>query len=422
MILSAIGLSHRTAPVEVRERVALAEADLLPVLEALRRDEGISEGMLISTCNRTEAYLITPGAPPTAAVARTLAAARGVPTEAFAASLYERSGRTAARHILRVASGLDSMVLGEEQILGQVKRAFDLARQGRHTGPVLNRLVALSIATGRRVRRETRVSRGAPSIPRAAVLLARRALGRLDGRATLVVGAGEVASIVVRLLAECGARIVAVANRTLEAARELGAPSGARAISLEAIAEMSSSVDLMVVCVGADGPLVSPDAIGADRDRPLLVIDLGIPRGVDAAVAALPGVTLHALDQFQGEPVLGEVAPEDLARAEAIVEAALAGFEEWMASRRAVPLIAALQRRAEAVAEGEIARARTRLAGLSEAQHAAVRVVARATARRLLQAPILRLRASAARNDARTLELAAELFELAVDSEEPGEA
>ncbi len=422
MILSAIGLSHKTAPIEIRERMAFAEADFLPVLGTLRGRAGIRECMLLSTCNRTEVYLVTPGAAPMVEVAEMLAAARGVPSEAFAPSLYQYCGMSAARHVMRVAAGLDSMVLGEEQILGQVKRAFDLARLGRSTGPVLNRLVALSITTGRRVRRETGVSRSAPSIPRAALSLAKRTLGSLSGRTALVVGAGEVAGLVVKLLVAAGARVTAVANRTLEAARGLAALAGAEAVPLEAIAAAGRSVDLMVVCVGANAPLVSPAMIGSDRDKPLLVVDLGIPRGVDAAVASLPGVALHVLDQLPVEPASGQVPPEELAHAEEIVEAALAGFEEWMASRMAVPLITALHSRADRVVESELARARARLQGLDEAQRAAVRVVVEAVARKLLQAPIVRLRESAARHDTRALELAGELFDLAVDPEGSGEA
>ncbi|MBM3469462.1 MAG: glutamyl-tRNA reductase [Armatimonadetes bacterium] len=422
MILSAIGLSHKTAPIEIRERMAFAEADLPSVLGTLRGRGGIRECMLLSTCNRTEVYLITPGAPRMTDVAELLADARGVPPEAFAPSLYQHCGMPAARHVMRVASGLDSMVLGEQQILGQVKRAFDLARLSRSTGPVLNRLMALSITTGRRVRRETGVSRSAPSVPRAALSLAKRTLGSLNGRAALVVGAGEAAGLVVKLLVASGARVVAVANRTVESARGLAALAGAEAVPLEAIVAAGRGVDLMVVCVGASAPLVSPAMVGGDRDRPLLVLDLGIPRGVDATVAALPGVALHVLDQLPVEPASGGAPPEELARAEEIVEAALAGFEEWMASRMAAPMIAALHDRADRVVEGELARARARLQGLDETQYAAVRAVARAVARKLLQAPIVRLRRSAARQDARALELACELFDLAVDPEGSREA
>jgi len=421
MNLSAIGLSHKTAPVEIRERMAFAEADIPLVLGTLRGQGEFRECMLLSTCNRTEVYLVTPGAPSITEVAELLAGARGVPAEAFAPSLYHHCGIQAARHVMRVAAGLDSMMLGEQQILGQVKRAFDLARLDRNTGPVLNRLMALSITTGRRVRRETGVSRSAPSVPRAALALAKRELGSLNGRAALVVGAGEVAGLVVKLLVAAGVRVVAVANRTLEAARGLALLAGAEAVPLEAIATAGRGVDLMVVCVGAGAPLISPAMIGGDRDRPLLVIDLGIPRGADAAVASLPGVALHVLDQLPVELASGQVPPEELVRAEEIVEAALSGFEEWMASRMAVPLITALHNRADHIVEGELARARARLQGLDEAQSAAVRVVAEAVARKLLQKPIVQLRRSAARQDTRALELAGELFDLAVDPKGSGE-
>lgn len=422
MTLAALGLNHKTAPIEVRERVAFAEPDLLPAMTALRALPGIRECLLLSTCNRTEVYLVTPGPLPVAAVTGFLAASRGVAGEALGPSLYLHHGRWAARHAMRVASGLDSMVLGEQQILGQVRRAFDLARAGRTTGPVLNRLMQVAIATGRRVRRETGVSRGTPSVPRAALGLAKSALGALEGRSVLVVGAGEVAGIVVKLFDAAGARIAAVANRTGETARALATRVGAAVIPLEAIAEASREVEVLVVCVGAEAPLVTGAMLAGERDRPLLVIDLGIPRGVEPAAASVPGVTLRVLDQLPVEPAVAEVPPEELARADGIVEEALAGFEGWMASRAAAPMIAALRNRAEAIVERELTRSRGRLQGLDEGQRAAVRAVLDAAVRKLLQAPIVRLRESAARHDARVMEAAAELFELDGDPKGSGAA
>lgn len=413
MTLHVIGLSHKTAPAELRERLAFAEGDLGPAAVALRDLDGIQESFLLSTCNRTEVYLVADGGVPLPAVIHLLGTVRSVEQSAFAQALYVQQGVAAARHALRVSAGLDSMVIGEQQILGQVRRAFDIARAAGTTGPVLNRLMQLAIATGRRVRRETGLSRYAPSVPRAALGLCQRILGTVRDRPVLVVGAGKVASLVVQVFGAAGGRIAAVANRTLEAARTLGAQAGAAAVPLEAIATASHEVDIVVVCTGAATPVVTTGMLGMTDPRPvpLLVVDLGIPRGVDPSVAALPGVTLRVLDDLAPYGA-APVPAEALERAEAMVEVVLQRYERWMASRAAVPLIEALRTQAEAIVEGELRRARGRLRHLDDGQREAVRAVVGAAMRKLLHGPVVRLRESAARDDTTTLRVARELFGL----------
>ncbi|MBI3997746.1 MAG: glutamyl-tRNA reductase [Armatimonadetes bacterium] len=422
MRLSALGLNHKTSPIAVRERIAFADREILPALTGLRGLRGITECLLLSTCNRTEVYLVTALDPPIGEVSELLGTLRGVPAAVFAPAFYVHHDLEAARHALRVAAGLDSMVVGEEQILGQVRRAFDVARGASVTGPVLNRLMQLAIATGRRVRRETELSRHAPSIPRAALALCQRALGSVRGRQVLVVGAGKTASLASTVFAAAGATIAAIANRTPDGARTLAGRVGAQPISLDQLPQALDGADIVVVCAGAAAPIVTREmlarAIG--RRAPLLVADLGMPRGVDPAAAGLPGVTLHTLDALPAPAALPSIPADHLARADEIVEEALSRFESWIASRAAVPVIEALRQQVEAIVTAELARARPRLRDLDADQRETVRVIVEAVAHKLLHTPIVRLRESAARRDALILESAKELFGLDARAPEPG--
>lgn len=413
-VLSVIGLSHKTAPVGVRERLAFSADDLPAGLSALRGLAGMRESLILSTCNRTEVYAVTDGEAATSPVLEPICAVRGVDAAELDGVVYVHRDADAARHALRVAVGLDSMVVGEEQILGQLRRAFEQARAAGNTGPVLNRLAQVAIVTGRRVRRETGLNRHSPSVPREALALSRRVLGSLKDRRVTVVGAGKIAALTVDLFSDAGARIALVANRTVRAAVPLAESVGADAAGLEAVAATVPAVDILVVCTGASRPVVSCDMLAAasGRAQPLLVIDLGVPRGVDPAAAGLPGVTLHDLDDISDGVTVSRASATDLTHADVIVEAALAQFERWMRARAAAPLIAALRSRATAIVDGELARSSRRLRGLGDEQHDAVRAVVDAAVRKLLHAPIVHLREAAARQDARTLEAASELFDL----------
>src|SRR5713226_4498212 len=414
MMLSVVGLSHKTAPLEVREQVVLASPEYPFVLARLRALPEVPESLLLSTCNRTEVYLVTPDEPPVADVTDLLGAMRDVPATVFAPCLVVHRNVDAARHIIRVAAGLESMVVGEQQILGQVRQAFDAARAAGATGPVLNRLLQLAIAGGRRVRRQTGLSRRASSVPHAARDLSQRLLGSLRGRPVVIVGAGEVAGIAAKLFAASGARITAVANRTVSAARLIASRYGAESLALDDVGDAAASADVLVVSVGADQPVLGPqafDRMGA-RSTPLLVIDLGVPRGVDPHVAAVPGITLHDLDELSHRGMLFLPAAADVAEAERITEWTLTLFMRWLASRAAVPLITALHARAAHIIEEELGRARSRLRDLDDGERQVVREVVESAMRKLLHSPFVRLRESAQADDPRVLALARELFDL----------
>lgn len=414
MNLSVVGVSHKTAPLEVRERLAFAPAEHRLALASLRRLDGVTECLLLSTCNRTELYLAASGVVPTSLIATALGHLRGVPASEVLPWLTTRTDDAAARHALRVAAGLESMVVGEQQILGQVRRAFEAAQQAGTTGPILNRLMQLAIVTGRRVRRETELSRRASSVPHAALTVCRRTWGAVRGRRVLLVGAGEMAELAAKTFATAGARIVAVANRTAQTARLVAERVGADVISLEAIGSAAAEVDAVIVTIGAASPIVQSDALATAgmRATPLLVIDIGVPRGVDPGTASHPGITLCNLDDLAAAGAIHGISEEDLWRAEQIVEAELAVFRHWLASRAAAPLISALHRRVFRIVDEELARARPRLQGLDDRQLEAVRGVMESTLRKILHAPIVRLRDLAAGDDAQVLALVQELFDL----------
>ncbi len=412
MSLCVVGLSHKTASLEVRERVAFAESEIPRTLAALRRLDGTTECLLLSTCNRTEVYLVTEAASPAAEVGEVLGGFRGVHPSSVVPWLSVETGEPAVRHAFRVAAGLESQVLGEEQILGQVRRALAAAQSTQTTGLVLNRLMQSAIATGRRVRRETGISRRAASVPHAALALSRRVLGSLQGRPVLIVGAGDMALLAAKTFAAAGTRVIAVANRTLQTARMVADRVGAAAVPLEAVGAAARGADIVIVTIGASAPVLRADAFETNsRTSPLLVIDLGVPRGVDPEAASQSQVALYDLDDLGTAGAAG-VTEEDVAAAETIVEAEIAAFRRWLASRVAVPLISELHQRVFRIVDEELARAQPRLRGLDPTQMEAVRGVVEATLRKVLHTPVVRLRELAAGDDERVLTVVQELFDL----------
>ncbi len=417
MDLLAVGLSHHTAPVAVRERVAFLPTKLASAVVLLRQQKGIEEAALLSTCNRTEAYVVTDA--PEAGKEAVLAfwsAYHGVPRETFAPYVYAHRGSDAARHLFRVAGGLDSMIVGEAQILGQVREAFTLAREGGGIGPILSRLFRQAIAVGRRVRRETGIGRGAVSVPGAAVAVAREVWGELAGRKVLVLGSGEMAHLTVRNLVEAGCTSVVVCNRTLEHAEALAAAFGARAVRFDAFGSALREADILIASTGAPHVVVEASLVAEvmrGRTTPLVILDIAVPRDVDPAVRSIPGVHLVDIDDLEaaGRKVLLERQSE-VERAERIVAEEVGKFEAWYRSLGVVPLIRALRHRAEAILEEEWARLRPQLAHLPPKDQEAVRLALRAVLNRLLHRPIVRLKEIAAERDAVLVDAARALLDL----------
>jgi glutamyl-tRNA reductase len=380
--LSLIGVSHHTAPVDVRERVAFEPEAAAELARALAGDEG--EAVCLSTCNRTELYVAGPGAE-RRAVELLSEEAEGV--------LYRRRDDEAARHLFRVAAGLDSQVRGETEILGQVRAAYALGAPG----PLLDRLFREALRVGRKVRVQSPVGENAASAAAAAAVLAERVLGDLTDREVLVVGAGEIGSRAAARLAARGATIASVANRGAERRERLAAHYGARAVGLDRVADALADVDVVVSATGSSGIVIGRDdveaALASRERRPLLLVDLAVPRDVDPEVGPLPYAFLYDVDDL-GETVgAGEDAA---ARAEEIVAEEAERFRAWQASRGVVPAIAALRGRAEEIRARELARAERRLGTLTAEQRRAVDALTAQIVNKLLHDPTVRLKEAAA--------------------------
>ncbi len=401
--LLVVGTSHRRAELAVRERLHLAPPDAAAL--AGRLAESGLEAVVLSTCNRTEVYVATDDPVPAARAARAeLRERSGLADGDLDAVLEERRDADAALHLFRVAAGLDSLLPGEAQIIGQVREAFDLAKRADATGRVLNRLFTYALHAGKRVRTETGVGTVPAAIPAAAADLARRLIGDLEGRRVLVIGAGKMGGLAAESFLERGAERIFVANHRIERAEELVRRFGGVAVPFDRIGDELARADVIlsstrcpqVVLHAAD---VEP-ALRRRDGRPLLLVDIAVPRDLDPAIADLDGCTLYDLDALG--PVAGEaVARRDEATraAEAIVAKEADAFVEWLRALEVVPVVSALRRRAEAIRAQELARAEPRLRHLSEDDRRDVEVLTAQIVNKLLHDPTVRMKEAAARAD-----------------------
>ena len=394
MMLTLVGLSHRGTSVAVRERafVPLPQAG---ELAASLATEG--EAVCLSTCNRTELYLVGEGAEERALAV--LESISGLAGEQLRAVVYRLADEAAALHLLRVAAGLDSLVPGEGEILGQVRAAFEAGT----TGPVLDRLFRQALHAGKKVRAETAIAESPASVSSAAAALAQQVFGRLNGCRVLLIGAGHVAELAARSLAARGASIAYVANRSPQRAAELASGFTGEGIGLDRAAAVLGEIDVVVSSTGSPGWVLVRDeveaAVHGRKGRPLFLIDLAVPRDLDPAIHELDACYLYDIDDLESV-VASSLAGRrrEAARAEAIVAEEAEGFREWQASREVVPAIASLRAWAEEVRAGELARVRGRL-GLSESQEEAVDSITAQIVNKLLHPPTVRLKEAAAGAD-----------------------
>jgi len=416
--LLALGASHKTAPVEVRERIALTEAAAERFMRELVGEEPIQEAVVLSTCNRTELYLVV-GDPVEAetVVLGQLARRAGVRPTELLEGVYSLRNCDAARHLYRVTSGLESMVVGEAEVQGQVKRAYEAALAAQSTGPMTNKLFRAALATGKRVRTDTGISAGRGSVASVAVDAAREALGDLRSRHVLIIGAGETAEGTARALHEQGVRTMFVANRRRERAIALAQRFGGSTVAFDALPHELAHADIVVAStssphqiLGAEElALVVPERAG----RPLLLIDLAVPRDIDAACAELPGVTLYDVDDLQAQVARHQlVRRTEARRAEGIVEEEIQSFAGWLGSLEVMPTLSALRSRADAVVSGLLAENEGRWESLSPADRERVELLARTAVSRLLHEPTLRVRQLDAEHRHARLQLLRELFGL----------
>ncbi len=402
MSLVLVGTSHRLSPVEVRERVAF---DLDGAAELARKMAGGGEAVCLSTCNRTELYLVDPDLE--AAEKRASHALLGDEVE-----LYRMADEAAALHLFRVAAGLDSLVPGEGEILGQVRDAYEA---GAH-GPVLDRLFREALRVGKKVRTETAINESPASVSSAAAALAQQVFGDLTGCRVLLVGAGEVSELAARALAARGATIGAVTSRTQANAEKLADAFDSHAVPFDQLGSELDRADVVVSSTSSSEPVMSRDQVPDRKGRPLFVIDLAVPRDVDPALAQLEDCYLYDIDDLQAvvrESLSGRWREAE--RAEAIVEHEAERFRDWQASLRVVPAIASLRERAETIRSGELAKAESRLEGLSESERRTVESLTTQIVNKLLHVPIVRLKQAAATEGTGYVEVARDLFDLPDD-------
>jgi glutamyl-tRNA reductase len=404
--LVAIGASHKTAPLAVRERLALLDGQVEPFLRELVASPDISEAVAVSTCNRTELYVVGSEDAARAALARRAEA-----------DFYVERNCDAARHLCRVTAGLDSMVVGEAEIQGQVKRAYEHALAARTTGPLTNQLFRAALAAGKRVRAETGISSGHASVATVAVDAARAALGELAERRVVIVGAGDASEQTARAFHAHGVRTMFVANRHRNRAIALAAKFGGASGSFDALPGELERADVVVSSTDSPHAIIGPeelDAVMAARGRrPLLLVDLAVPRDIDPACAAVEGVTLLDMDALQQE-VRGHMSLRraEARRAEGIVEEEIQAFALWLGRLEALPTLAALRAHGDAIVDGLLAENAGRWSSERDARRG--EALARALLNRLLHEPTRRVREADPEHRHARLQLLRELFGLDV--------
>ena len=409
MPVFVVGANFRSAPLELLERLAIDAERRPKALAGLLDLEHVHEAVVVSTCNRVEVYTAISRFHGAAGdVRRFLADFSGLGLEEFASHLYDWYEERAVRHLFGVAAGVDSMVVGEAQILGQVREAFTAAQAERTVGPVLSALFTRAIKVGRRARNQTGIGAAQRSTVSVGLRVAAGQLGALAGRRVLLVGAGGLARLAGRAVREAGAGELVVANRTPATGAALARELGGRAVPLEGVAGELAAADLVIAATAGTTPTVTAAAVAAALDgragpqgerRPLVVLDLGVPRDVEPEVRELPGVVLADLDALRAVLETDEGPRREVERVRALIAEETAGFMGGQREARLTPTIRALRARAEQVRQQELAKAATRLAGLDDRQRAAVEAVTRGLVNKLLHDPVVRGKALAARPD-----------------------
>ena len=416
--LLCFGISYKSAPVAVRERISLTELQSTRFCETLCETDAVSEAVAISTCNRTELYLV--GADPVAAESLVLSQLAGHaairPTE-LAELSYAPRNCDAARQLFRVTAGLESMILGEHEVQGQVKRAYESALAAGTTGPLTNRLFGAALHTGKRVRNETALAESHVSLSSVAVELAVSLLGELAGRHVVIIGAGETSELTAQALAARGVRTIFVANRHADRALAMAERFGGSVVSLDRLPEQLAAADIVLASTSSPHPIVGLEELELvmrERDsRPLLLIDIAVPRDIESACAELEGVTLRDIDDL--EAVLARnlsTRAAELPRAEALIAEEIDRFAGWLGALDVRPTIAALRARGEQIVSRLLADNAGRWETVSARDEERIAALARAVATRLLHEPTLRLKALETGHGHRTVELVRELFAL----------
>ena len=420
--LLALGISHKTAPVALRERLAFTEAQAVEFAEQITQNEEVHEAVVISTCNRTEVYLVV-GNPVQAEtdVLGMLARRAGIRPTELAQEIYSPRNCEAARQLYRVTSGLESMIVGEAEIQGQVKRAYEAALAAGVTGALSNRLFAAALTTGKRVRSETGIGSSRVSVPSVAVDLAQDVLGGLTDRHVVILGAGETSELTAQALAHQGVGTIFVANRHADRALSLAQRFGGSVVGLDKLPEQLLEADIVVCSTSSPHPIVGAEELEVVMEqrtgRALLLIDIAVPRDVDSRCGDLEGVTLYDIDDLQAVVVRNLGARKEIVpQAEEIVEEEIRRFARWLGQLETLPTVSALREHGNALVEQILAENQGRWESASERDLMRVEAIARAVLGRLLHEPTIRLRSFSQERGHASLQLVRELFGL---DEEP---
>jgi glutamyl-tRNA reductase len=414
-----IGMNHETAPVELRECLARDPAHADRALAMMRELSCVKEGMFLSTCNRVEALFTTEQTEEAKSfVVSVLSKLGGMPSESLCSSLFTYEDRDAVRHIFRVASSLDSMVIGEPQILGQIKEAYVSATKEKTTGVILNRLLHRAFHTAKRVRTETGISDAAVSVSYAAVELAKKIFYDFKGKKVLLVGAGEMAELAARHLLSQGVSAITVANRTFQKAVEVAQGFKGVPVSFEEIGAQLLEADIVISSTAAPGYMITHDQVKGSmkkrRNRPLFFIDIAVPRDVEPEVNDLDNVYVYDIDDLKGIiQVNRSQREEEAVKAERIVEEEVIKFEQWLKTLEVVPTIVSLKEKAETIRQSELKKSLSGLGELSSSQLKSLETLTLSITEKILNDPILFLKQKADRPLGKTyLDTARRLFRL----------
>lgn len=397
MHLTLVGLSHKTAPVAIREKLTFPAQVQEDALARLTGSDAVVEAVIVSTCNRTEIYAVTSAdSDGPAAVIDFMADYHDLDRHELVRYLYISEGEAVVKHLFRVVASLDSMVLGEAQILGQVKDAYDYSFSANGTGRIFNKLFRQSFEVGKRVRNETGIGENAVSISYAAVELAKRVFESLEGRTVLILGAGKMSELTAKNLVGAGVTRTLVANRTFARAEELADRFDGEAIPYENLFARMREADIVISSTAATEFVITPQNLGPalhKRREPLFLIDIALPRDIDPACGDMRDVFLYNIDDLSGVVSANlEERMREAERAEVIIDQEIAAFESWLEAMEVVPTVAAMRARADAIRAEELAKAMKRLGGLSEKELECVDRLTSAIVNKMLHEPTTRLK------------------------------
>jgi glutamyl-tRNA reductase len=418
MEILVVGLNHKSAPLHIREKVAFPEDSIATPLRAVHGLAGVQENLIISTCNRVEMVLAAESGEAAEQVRGFLSEHHEVPRDELDPHLYLHKGPEAIRHIYRVASSLDSLVVGEPQILGQVKDAYDYAQKAGTVGLVLNRLLKKTFSVAKRVRTETEIARSAVSISFAAVELAKKIFGDTEGRTAMIIGAGEMGELALRHLVNSGISEVLVANRTYEKAVDLAKEFGGAAVKYEDLFDHLVITDIVISSTGAPKTIIQADDIrklmGRRKYQPMFFIDIAVPRDIDGAVNDIDNAYLYNVDDLQA--VVDSNVKErerEAEKAEAMIDAEVGTFLKWINSLQVVPTIVSLRRKVEQIREAETEKTLGKLSHLDEKDKQHVKALTNAIINKILHKPQAVLKEASHTEDAGLyLEVTRKIFDL----------